>query len=176
MPINTGTGTRPYSFVLNVGAFTMDDGLWDIALPGIALDRGPMSIAATAGGEMRASTNPMAFMGIGMGMNPISVETLVFELAAAAVGATVQAVGAFDTSEMMMSNTPPVGTADVTTTGLEELLNALSGSGLFSEAEIAEALFLLNAFTEVQPGGERTMRVEIKIWSTDIGGHNPARS
>jgi hypothetical protein len=161
MPLNTGTGSRPYDLTLRLGSLVLDDAIWDMVFPGQALDRSPMSLSARIDGQMRASTNPMAFAMFGMGMSPFVAETMVIEAGAAALGATIDVVGNFDTERVISESRAPVGIADFTSTGLDDVLSALAGLGLFSEEELIEAAFFLNAFTEQQPDGERTMRVEI---------------
>lgn len=161
MPLNTGVGSAPYVARFGIGSLVLDDPIWDMVDPGGQLDRGPMSIQAEAEGQMRAVLNPAALMGFGLGMSPVVVETINFDMVAAALGVSMTAIGAFDTEDLTVRGTPPIGQADLAATGLDQVLDVVISMGLLSPDEVNEIQFMLGAFTVQEADGSRSLRVEI---------------
>lgn len=161
MPMNTGAGSEPYNLTLGLGELILGDALWQMADPQGMLDHGPVSAQIEANGLMRATTNPMALATFGIGMSPFVAENLSFNMAVAAVGATVQGVGDFATERAIAEGAPPVGSADFSATGIDDVLAAMQALGAIGSAELEEAQFLLEAFTSTDADGTRRMQVEI---------------
>ncbi|MEM9043957.1 MAG: DUF2125 domain-containing protein [Pseudomonadota bacterium] len=156
VPIAPTPDMQPFLMKLAMVDIEMDDKIWSSLDPNDALDRGPAALVLDAEGTMRAtklSTEVQPGEAPPFEVGNVSLKDLNLSM----LGMKAKAEGDV---EVLQPLNLPVGSVDVTLNNVDEVLEALSASGVLPAQNMLIAQLMLNNYT--LPGaeeGERTAKV-----------------
>lgn len=153
-----------YGVELRLSQFTLSDSVWGLFDPNGALAREPFDLAVDVSGVGSFDWIGMMEADTTGAMPPMPApETLnITELALKVAGAAASATGAF-TFDNSMGMPMPLGSADVSVTGANALIDGLIATGLITEDDAMGARMMMGMF--MVPGAEPdslTSKVEMK--------------
>jgi hypothetical protein len=162
-PIMAGAAAD-YGMVLTLSQFTLSDEVWGLFDPNGALKREPFDLAVDIGGKGSFDWIGMMVADETGAAPPMPApETLNITTAALKVaGAALNATGAF-TFDNSMGMPMPLGSADVSVTGANALIDGLIATGLLTEDDAMGARMMMGMF--MVPGAEPdslTSKIEVK--------------
>lgn len=163
-PIQAIDAAADYGMTLKIAQLTLNDAVWGMVDPGAALKREPFDLAIDMGGKTRIDWIAMAAASDTGAEPPVPApETLnITEMALKVAGAAASATGAF-TFDNSMGAPMPLGTADVSVTGANALIDGLIKTGLITSDDAMGARMMMGAF--MTPGAEPdslTSKIEAK--------------
>jgi Uncharacterized protein conserved in bacteria (DUF2125) len=165
----TGTDAAPFRYMIKLDNLTVNEEAWAVVDPGAVLPRDPANIALDLTGKAVMDVGALFDTAeTGGAPNPLpSIETLdIANLNLAVAGALMTGTGAF-TFDNATGIPMPRGSADVSLTGGNALIDGLVAIGMVPEDQAASARMMMSMF--MAPGdGEDTMTS--KIEARDDGG------
>jgi Uncharacterized protein conserved in bacteria (DUF2125) len=168
MPL-TGTEAVPFRYMVKLDSLTVNEEAWAVVDPGKVLPRDPATIALDLTGKAAMDLGAvMDSDATGGTPDPMpSIETLdIADLKLAIAGALMTGTGKF-TFDNATGIPMPRGSADVSLTGGNALIDGLVAIGMVPEDQAASARMMMSMF--MAPGdGEDTMMS--KIEARDDGG------
>lgn len=167
-PVTEADTPQPFDLTLEVIGLAPSAELWTQLDPAGMLPREPLTLTADLEGQ--ALLGPAARVpGLPQGASADFAPT---ELAVNGVDLTYGAASALATgaftfprpsdAAVPLSQPQPVGTLDVTLTGIGDLLGQLSQSGLLPQQQLMAAQMMLGMFATSQPDGTMTSRIETR--------------
>jgi hypothetical protein len=170
VPVRSGDAAGDYKFAMNLSQFTLNEEAWALFDPTGQLKRDPADIVIDIGGKAMVDFVGMA-MAEEAGQPPATPapETLdIRELTVKIAGAALAATGAF-TFDNSIGVPMPVGSADVSLSGGNALIDGLIATGLMTEEDAMGARMMMGMF--FTPGADAdtlTSTIEAKaggeIW------------
>ncbi|MCB6179114.1 DUF2125 domain-containing protein [Rhodobacter sp. Har01] len=163
-PVQAIDAAADYGMVMKIAQLTLNDEVWGMFDPGAALKREPFDLAIDVSGKTRIDWIGM-MEASDMGMQPPvpAPETLnITEIALKVAGAAANATGAF-TFDNSMGMPMPLGSADVSVTGANALIDGLIATGLVTSDDAMGVRMMMGAF--MTPGTEPdslTSKIEAK--------------
>ncbi len=152
-PVMSGATAGDYGLKLKLAEITLNDGAWDLFDPQAVLVRDPFDLSIDVSGK--AKVDWVALMAAEETGAPPPVpapETLdIADISLKVAGAAANAVGAF-TFDNSMGVPMPLGTADVTVTGANQLIDGLIKTGLLQEEDAMGARMMMAAL--MKPGAD----------------------
>jgi hypothetical protein len=152
-PVMSGETAGDYGLTLKLAEFTLNDDAWNLFDPQAILVRDPFDLSIDVSGK--AKVDWIALMVADeTGQQPPTPapETLnITDISLKLAGAAANAVGAF-TFDNSMGFPMPLGTADVTVTGANQLIDGLIKTGLLQEEDATGARMMMAAF--MKPGAD----------------------
>ncbi len=163
-PMKAVDAAADYGVTLKLGQLTLNDELWGLVDAGGALKREPFDLVIDVNGKTKIDW-PAIIAADETGSQPPvpAPETLnITEIALKVAGAAANATGAF-TFDNSMGAPMPMGTADVSVTGANALIDGLIKTGLVKEEDAMGVRMMMGAF--MTPGSEPdslTSKIEAK--------------
>ncbi len=152
-PVMAADAAADYGLKLSLSQFTLNDEIWGMFDPQAALKREPFDLAIDVSGKTKIDWIAMAVADETGAQPPVPApESLnITDISLKLAGAAAKAVGAF-TFDNSMGMPMPLGTADVSVTGANQLIDGLIKTGLLSEDDAMGARMMMAAF--MKPGAD----------------------
>lgn len=165
-PVSDADTPQPFDVTLEVIGLAPTEALWAQLDPAGMLPREPMTLTADLEGQ--ALVGPAARipgMPEAASSDFAPTEVTVNGINLTYGEARAEATGAFSfptpsDAAIPLSQPQPVGTLDVTLTGVLDLLTQLGQSGLVPQQQLMAAQMMIGMFAAPQPDGTMTSRIE----------------
>ena len=163
-PVQAIDAAADYGMTMKLSQLVLSDSVWGLFDPGSTLKREPFDLAVDVSGKTKIDWIGIMAAGDTGAQPPVPApESLnITEIALKVAGAAANATGAF-TFDNSMGMPMPLGSADVSVTGANALIDGLIGTGLITEDDAMGVRMMMGAF--MTPGAEPdslTSKIEAK--------------
>jgi hypothetical protein len=157
--------TAPFELRYLIEGLTVNEEVWALFDPDGRLPRDPVTLLFDMGGQGRLLADIFDEETQGEDDLPMEFEEATLEFRLAAVGADVEADGAFTFDNDDLTTFPgfpaPTGTIDLVGSGIDALLDTLSEMGLVPPDQLMPARMMLGLFARSDGSGGYTSEIEV---------------
>lgn len=159
-PVIATAAAGDYAFLLKLADFSLNEEAWAMFDPNAALPREAAQIAIDISGKTTMDLPALvAAEETGVPYMPAPESLNITELGLKVAGAALAGTGAF-TFDNSMGMPMPLGEANITVTGANELIDGLIATGLMSEDDAMGARMMMGMF--MVPAGEDSLTSKIE--------------